>query len=222
MAGSAKRLQVFKRVVPAFFRGSNAVSINVMHMEVILCPAALASVSIPFQSPYPVAAKTIVVLCFLPVILHLFRVIRAPFTDFGNSDFVNAIGATHLRASRVFKSIAAVCTPQNIAFSWRSFKITFLSTVLTSLHSRVIFCTRWTSFLVSACRLVLLIAHDAITFTVSRLCFAVYSHCAVFAPFLIRRRFLGCFAAIRAVKMSVLRHFNSKLAKHQHHNKRAF
>lgn len=163
MAGSAKRLEVFQRVVPLFTRRRNAQSVEVVDMQIILGAATLAGMIITLQGFDTVAAKAVIILGFLAILPNLLRVIGGPSPNAGNMRIIAARFALALRTSRIFKWGSAVFAREPVAFPWRASGVSFCSAILRAFALAVHLSTSFTRILRTACRFVFVLAYHALT-----------------------------------------------------------
>jgi len=212
MAGSAERLEVFKRVVPLVKRGGSAKPVNVVNVQIIICSASLAGVVVAFQRFDAVATEDVVVFCSLAILLNLVGIFIRPCSNPCNVNIITAWLTPALWSSRIFKVRPAIFTRNHLAPHRCAPSITLRPTLFGAFATMVFIATHVARFLGTASGPIFLATNRALAICKAPFCFAVGSKRTWFAPLCVWGRSCYCGAAIGAVNLAIGLHMRySKL-----------
>ena len=161
MTRATQRLEIIQRIVSAIFGRRNAVAVNVVNVQVILCAATLACVAVTLQSLDAVSAEAVVIFGLLPVLLYLVWVFGRPLSYSSDVRIVATWFAFALRSSGVFKWGSTVLARQHVTLAWRANGISLGSAILSAFDAVVFFFTSVTCFLRRAFWYILTATHGA-------------------------------------------------------------
>ena len=206
MAAPAQRQQVFQSIVPEVFMRSRPPTVDMVNVQVVLAPAMLAGVLVAGQGGFSIAAEKVIVAGLIGVFLQALFVRCKPVMDALYLVRALASRAACLRAGLVFKIIPAGCAHQNrsdgggVGFTSKLGKRRLVS------FRHVLRPAFLAGFLMTARRLVLSAAGDAVSRCVAISRLPVRLQRAGLAPLHVRRAFLDNGAAAGASQRSVRFH----------------
>jgi hypothetical protein len=203
VTSTAKRLEIFQRIVPFLFRCSNAKPVSVVNVQVILTAAALAGVIVTLQSSYAISAETIVVFGLLAILLYLVWVLGGPLAQPRDLSVIPAGLAFSLRASRILKRRSAIFARQHVTFARRSNGIFFGPAVFGVFDAAILFLASVANLLRRACGLVVISAHAALLAGKTNLGFTMCGKGAGRASLFVRACSCYLRAAVRAFNNAV-------------------
>ena len=208
MARTAQRLEIIQSVVSMFFWRGDAVPVNMMNVQIILCAAASAGVIVTLQGLHAVAAEAVVVFCLLAILFNLVGVFVRPFSYPGDVRIVATRFAFALRSSRVFKRRPTIFARQHVSFARRANGISLSSAVFSTLDAMVFFFTSIARFLRRSCRDVAFATNRALTLRDPAFGLSVRSKSARLASFCVWA--CSCYfrAAVRAIYDAVGLHMS--------------
>lgn len=115
MTASAKSNQIVNGIIPEFFFGGSAVSVNMVNMQIIFSLAMLACVIVSFKNCCSVASKVVVIFSFFCVLLKSVFIGSKPRIYFLNFCLFLARRTSMLWASFINKIIGTFRTHKNRA-----------------------------------------------------------------------------------------------------------
>jgi hypothetical protein len=147
MAAPAKRSQVVERVVSRLSGRGDAVSVDMVNVEVFRRSATLAGVLVALQSRSPIAIKFVVVSGLVGVLLESIRVRGKPFVNALHFCGSLATRALVLRAGSVLKVVSALGAHQDRSDRGNASRLAQLAEVFDIFKSSVFRFARRANFL---------------------------------------------------------------------------
>lgn len=217
MAATAKRHEIFKRIVSELFCGCRAFAINVMNMQVLYASAMLAGVLIALQGGFAVAAEHVIVFGGLCVLFFAFSIKGKPTVDAIKLLGLLATWAAVLRSGSVLKIIAAIRAHQHGA-NWRgTFSKAKLAQSLSVLLGFERVSAGWASLLMASRWLVGCATLHASSFGKASACLPVGTQRTGLASFHVGRGLGDGSSAAGAGKDAVLAHDQSNASQRRSH-----
>ena len=217
MAATAKRYEIFKRVVAELFCGCRAFAVDVMNMQVLYASAMLAGVLIALQGGFAVAAEQVIVFGGLCVLLLAFRIKGKPAVNAIELFGLLATRAAVLGSGLVFKIIAAIRAHQHSANRRGPFSKAKLAQPLGVLFSLEGVAANRASLLMASRWLVGCATLHASPFSEASACLPVGSQRTGLASFHVGRGLGNGSSAVRTGEGAVLAHGQSNASQRQSH-----
>lgn len=217
MAATAKRYEIFKRVVAELFCGCRAIAINVVNMQILYASAMLTGVLIALQGGFAVAAEHVIVFSGLCVLLLAFRIKGKPAVNAIELFGLLATRAAVLGSGFVLEIIAAIRAHQHGANGRCPFSKAKLAQPLGVLFSLEGVAANRASLLMASRWLVGCATLHASSFGKANACLPMRLQRTGLASFHVGRGLGNGSSAVRTGEGAVLAHGQSNASQRQSH-----